>query len=403
MGGSGGAEKYAGSRRARYYSLLFLREVRAGVLRLIEEPDHFTELLERLRAELLVAVDTEAASFHRHRDRVYLLQLSSRSETWLVDPLAISGLEGFGALLADPGIEFVFHDADYDLRLLGHEFGFRATRLFDTRVAAQFLNEPGIGLAALLEKHFGVRLDKQYQRADWSVRPLPEPMLRYAATDTQHLPALRDLLRQRLLERGRLSWAEEECELITAVRWPEPDPPEVQALHVKGARNLSPRALAVFRELYVWRDRTAQEQDRAAFRILVNEAMLALADRLPRALADLAQVRGVGRDLAEHRGAEILAAIERGLALPDAELPEFPRSPRHRPDPLFERRLERLKAARNALAAGWELAPGVLCPNWLLEAIARVGPTTFDVLAGIKGIRRWQLKEFGQDLLEAAN
>jgi ribonuclease D len=371
------------------------------VLRLIEEPAAFTELLDRLRGELLVAVDTEAASFHRHRDRVYLLQLSTRSETWLVDPLAVTGLEGFGALLADPGIEFVFHDADYDLRLLGHEFGFRAARLFDTRIAAQFLNEPGIGLAALLEKYFRVRLDKQFQRADWSLRPLSEPMLNYAATDTAHLPALRDELRQQLLERGRLSWIEEECELITGVRWPEPEAPELQALGVKGARNLSPRGLAIFRELYVWRDRTAEVLDRAAFRILGNEVMFALAERPPNDLGGLTAVRGVGRDLAERRGKEILDAIRRALAMPDSELPGFLRPPRHRPDPLFERRLECLKTLRNELAARFELAPGVLCPNWLLEAIARAVPATPEALAQIGGIRRWQLQEFGGDLLAA--
>ncbi len=369
------------------------------MLRLIEEPDDFTELLDRLRVELLVAVDTEAASFHRHRDRVYLLQLSSRTETWLVDPLAVSGLPGFGALLADPGIEFVFHDADYDLRLLGHEFGFRAARLFDTRVAAQFLNEPGIGLAALLEKHFGVRLDKQYQRADWSLRPLTQPMLRYAATDTEHLPALRDLLRERLLELGRLSWVEEECELLTLVRWPEPEAPETQALGVKGARALTPRALAIFRELYVWRAETADALDRAAFRILGNETMFALAEHPPQDLAALAQTRGIGRDTLERRGKEILAAVRRGLALPDAELPRYARPPRHRPDPAFERRLEQLKTLRTHLAEQYELPPGVLCPNWLLEAIARATPKNLDELRQVEGIRRWQIQEFSNELL----
>jgi ribonuclease D len=372
------------------------------VLRLIEAPGEFAELLARLHGELLVAIDTEAASFHRHRDRVYLLQLSTRSETWLVDPLAVTGLEGFGALLADPGIEFVFHDADYDLRLLGHEFGFRAARLFDTRIAAQFLNEPGIGLAALLEKYFGVHLNKQFQRADWSLRPLSEPMLRYAATDTEHLPALRDALRHQLQERGRLGWVEEECELITGVRWPEPQAPELEALGVKGARNLSPRGLAVFRELYVWRERTAQALDRAAFRILGNESMFALAERPPDGLRGLASVRGLGRDLAERRGSEILAAIGRGLALPESELPGFPRAPRHRPDPLFERRLERLKAVRGDLATRFSLAPGVLCPNWLLEAIARAAPSSPEALGRIEGIRRWQLRELGDYLLAAA-
>ena len=372
-----------------------------NVRRVIETQAEFTELLVRLREELVIAADTEAASFHRYHDRVYLLQLSNRSDTWLVDPLALPGLPGFGDLLADPGIEFVFHDADYDLRLLGHEFGFRAARLFDTRVAAQFLNEPAVGLAALLERYFDARLDKQYQRADWSRRPLAAPMLEYAATDTRHLPALRDLLHARLAACGRLSWVEEECELLTEVRWPEPVSAALEALQVKGTRKLTPRALGVFRELYVWRDATARQLDRAAFRVLGNEVMLSLAERPPRNLADLAQVRGVGRDLVGRRGEEVLEAIQRGLALSDQDLPRFPRNPRHRPDPSFDGRLEKLKVIRNDLASRYQLPLGVLAPNWLLEAIARARPAGLTELAGIPGIRRWQLKEFGPELLSA--
>ena len=108
----------------------------------------------------------------------------------------------------------MFHDADYDLRLLDREYGFRATNLFDTRIAAQLLNEPGVGLAALLERYLGVRLDKRFQRADWSARPLSPGMLEYAAADTRHLPELRDILRGQLRERGRLTWAEEEFGLL---------------------------------------------------------------------------------------------------------------------------------------------------------------------------------------------
>lgn len=368
---------------------------------LITDPADFAALLARLHEEPLVAVDTEAASFHRHHDRVYLLQLSTRRDTWLIDPLAVIGLPGFGDLLADPNVECLFHDADYDLRLLGKEFGFRAARLFDTRVAAQFLNEPGIGLAALIEKYFGMRPDKRFQRADWSARPLTPGMLDYAATDTRHLPDLADLMRGRLDEMGRMAWVAEECELLTGVRWPDPQPPEVEALGVKGARALSPRALAVFRELYVWRTRTSAELDRAAFRVLGNEPMYAIAEHPPADLAALGAIRGVGRENAERRGREIMAAVDRGLAVPEAELPRFPRPPRHRPDPLAVVRLERLKGLRERLVARLQLAPGVICPNWLLEAVSRAAPETTDALAAIPGVRRWQIKEFGEELLAA--
>ena len=370
-------------------------------LRLIQDLPEYSALLDRLRLEPLVAVDTEAASFHRHRDRVYLLQLSTRSETHLVDPLAIHDLPGFGELLADPAIEVVFHDADYDLRLLGYEFGFRASNLFDTRIAAQFLNEPGIGLAAMLEKYVGVRPDKRFQRADWSVRPLTQPMLEYAAMDTRHLPVLRDILRDRLTERGRLDWVVEECALTTAVRWPAPESPEIAALSMKGARALSPRALAVFRELYVWRTRTADTLDRAAFRIVGTEGLIALAERTPIDPSALTGIPGVGRDLIERRGTEILEAVRRGLAVPEANLPRFPRAPRHRPDPSFESKLERLKALRVLLVSRLDLQPGVICPNWLLEGVARDSPETLESLAQVDGIRRWQIAQFGSELLEA--
>ena len=108
-------------------------------MHLIETLDQLEALARRLGSEPLLAVDTEAASFHRYRDRVYLLQVSSRTDTAVVDPLGVAALDRFGALLADPGIEIVFHDGDYDLRLLQLEYGFRAARVFDTRIAAQLL------------------------------------------------------------------------------------------------------------------------------------------------------------------------------------------------------------------------------------------------------------------------
>ena len=89
----------------------------------------------------------------------------------------------------------VFHDADYDLRLLRQDYGWQVANLFDTRIAAQLLGERAFGLAALLEQEFGVRLDKKHQRADWSMRPLTPDMLDYAAQDTYWLLGLRDRLR----------------------------------------------------------------------------------------------------------------------------------------------------------------------------------------------------------------
>jgi ribonuclease D len=370
-------------------------------IRLIQTQDELERLFERLRTEPLLAVDTEAASFHRYKDRVYLLQLSSRQETAVVDPLSVTSLAPLGDVLTNSSIEIVFHDADYDLRLLSQEYGFRGNNLFDTRIAAQLLNEPGVGLAALLEKYLGVQLDKRYQRADWSARPLTPEMLEYAAADTRHLPVLRDLLKERLGERGRLEWAEEEFELLSGVRRGAPEQEEPAYLRLKGAKALGGRALAVLRELVQWREDLARRTDKAAFRILNNEPMLLMAKSPPRDLAALKAVRGIGQEQAERRGREILAAVQRGLEIPEKDLPRIERPPRRVPDAAYEARLERLKAVRNVLATRYDLAPGVLCPNGILEAVARINPATLEQMSQIRELRRWQLREIGSGLLAA--
>ncbi|MBP2648393.1 MAG: 3-5 exonuclease [Gemmatimonadetes bacterium] len=367
---------------------------------LIADQASFDRLMPRFAATGLVAVDTEAASFHKYLDRVYLLQLSSREETVVVDPLAVPDLSAFGAMLADPGIEVVFHDADYDLRLLHQEFGFQATHLFDTRVAAQLLDEPGIGLAALLEKYLQLRIDKRFQRADWSIRPLSEEMLAYAATDTRHLAELRDIMRSRLIELGRLAWAEEEFVVMEGSRWDAEDV-EPGWLRLKGARLLKPRELAVLRSVYQWRDEQAKRLDRAAFRILNNEPILAMAKAPPRDMDALKKIPGIGPDQAERRGRQLLAAVEEALALPEGQLPRIERPPRRATDPALDARLERLKLVRNRLAARYPLQPGVLCPNGTLEAIARANPSTLKDMADIPSVRRWQVAEIGTDLLAA--
>jgi len=369
----------------------------------IRTPAALAEAIAALEREPLVAADTEAASFHRYRDRIYLIQLSSPSRTEIVDPLAITDLSPVGRLLADPAVEKIFHDADYDLRTLDRDYGFRARSMFDTRIAAQFAGEPAVGLAALLEKYAGVKLAKEHQKADWSRRPLPPAMLAYAAADTEHLPVLRERLRARLTELGRLGWAEEEFTRLEELRWTgAPDGADAY-LRIKGAKALAPRQLAALRELYRWRETLAAEQDRATFRIIGNDALLAVARTLPRAPADLSDLGGLPATLAGRHGPALLAAVRRALELPEAELPRRERLPREPRDPAAEARVERLKAARNRVAAELALDPGVLCGRTTLEAVARAQPLPNDRagLARVGELRRWQIDVLGDALLAA--
>ena len=237
----------------------------------IQKNAELLELAQRLDGVALLAADTEAAGYHRYRDTVCLLQLSTRLDTYVIDALALADLSALAPIFAQAETEIVFHDADYDLRLLSRDFGFTVNRLFDTKIAAQFVGEASFGLGSLVEKYLGITLEKKHQRADWAQRPLPADMLHYAAEDTRHLPELRDALRGELVKRGRLSWAEEEFKLAQQARWLASEENEA-FLRTKGARDLKPRELAVLRELHAWRERAAESRDIATFRVLSNEA-----------------------------------------------------------------------------------------------------------------------------------
>jgi ribonuclease D len=351
-----------------------------------------------------LALDTEGASFHRFVDRVYLLQLSTRELSAIVDPLpmAPADLAGLGALAEDRAVEVVFHDADYDLRLLHQDYGWRVTNIFDTRIAAQLIGLKAFGLAALLERYFGVQLDKKYQRADWSMRPLTPGMLDYAAQDTRYLLDLRDRLRAELERLGRWSWAEEEFARLEGTQFAGDDADNA-FLRLKGARDLSRRELALLRELVQWRDGVAAELDRATFRVAGNEVLLEMARQAPETKEALLAIKGVPRGMAESRGAEMLAAVRRGVAVPDAQLPRFPKAARWERDPDFDDKVARVKAVRDAAAARLELDPGVLCSRDRLEAVVRRAPRTVADLADVRDLRRWQIEVLGEEMVRALN
>ena len=347
-----------------------------------------------------IALDTEGASFHRFIDRIYLLQLSTRESSAILDPLTIGVPEGLGRLLESRDVEVVFHDADYDLRLLHQDYGWRVTNIFDTRVAAQLLGLRAFGLAALLERYFSIKLDKKHQRADWSMRPLTAGMLEYAAQDTEFLLDLRDRLGNELEKLGRASWAAEEFARLEGTRWDAENDREA-FLRVKGARDLTRRQLAILRELIAWRDGVAESLDRATFRVISNETLLEIARVAPTARVQLGGVKGMPRGILESRAPDILENVARGVAVPENELPRFPRSQRWERDPDFDDVVSRLKTVRDAAAARLDLDPGVLCPRERMEAVARKRPTRVEELADIPDFRRWQIEQLGEEFVRA--
>lgn len=362
-----------------------------------------TEEIEDFAAELqgqtCIGVDLEADALHNYQEKVCLLQFTTSERTLLVDPLQGASLQPLAAVLAAGGVRKIFHAGDYDLRCLRRDFGIEISGLFDTMIGAQFCGEEKIGLADLLRKYFAVELDKRFQKADWSLRPLPEDMANYAAEDTRHLHRLAELIEQRLVELGRLEWLEEECRLLEQVRFAEHEGPLFQRF--KGAGTLERRQLATLEELLLWRDSQAKRRNRPLFKVIGNAQLLAIAKQQPKDRSELKAVPGLSPGFIDRFGRNFLAAVATAQALPAEALPVYPRERGPERDPEVDRRLKKLKSWRQARAAELELDPGVLINNATLEQVARQLPADLEQLAALPGIRNWQVQVLGRDLLRA--
>ncbi len=354
---------------------------------------------EQLQQEKVIAVDLEADSLHSYREKVCLLQFTTSFGTVLVDPLAVPDLSPLKPVMSDPGVRKIFHAADYDIRCLSRDFAMDVHGLFDTMVACQFLGEEKVGLADVLNKYFGVELDKRYQRADWSVRPLTEGMIRYAAEDTRHLHRLAGLLEEKLTQKGRLLWVVEEFSLVEKVRHGEQKGPLF--LRAKGTGSLTRRQLAALEELLQWRDGEALRRDCPPFKVAGNKALIELARCMPRTMKGMLGIEGFSPRLVERYGKNILKAIEAGLVLPVDKLPVYPRTERRVKDPEADRRLALLKQWRKEMAENLRIDPGIVINNALLEEIARRRPLSVSQLEGLPGMKNWQRQVLGERIIEA--
>jgi ribonuclease D len=359
-------------------------------------------LARELAAEKVIGVDTEADSFYHYFDKTCLVQIATRRQIYLVDPLALGGpreLAPLGPIFASPTICKVFHAAEYDIFVLKRDCSFEFRNLFDTMISAQLLGYPSVGLASLGKRHFHVDLPKDEQRSDWSQRPLTAQQMSYAAADVLYLIPLAERLTRELRKAKRLAWAEEEFEALTQRAWPERHFDEYGYLRIKGARHLDPRSLSVLRELYKMRDLRAQELDRPSFKVMGNRTLLEIAERKPRKLSELAEIKGITDLLLRRLGRHTLAAVKAGRTSDHGPLPRLGTG-RRRMDRTADRRLAALKVWRTRRAAELSMDPGVLCPNSGLEAIAWRNPRSAEDLESLDELKGWFVKSFGAEAVE---
>ena len=364
---------------------------------LIENDADLNKIVAELQKEPVIGVDLEADSMFHYQEKVCLLQISTHALNIVIDPLSVQDLSPLAPVFADARIRKVFHGADYDIRSLYRDFGIEVHSLFDTQIAARFLGARETGLASLLKMRFDVLSDKKYQKKDWSQRPLPAAMLKYAVQDICYLLPLAGILERELIEKGLLFCVEEECEQLSGVR-PNSSRNRPFFLSFKGAARLDPRSLAVLEKILCFRDQVARHRDRPHFKVLGNKQIMEIVRIKPVTKTDLTGIQGLSPKLIDHMGKSLIEKIREGLSLPDEALPVYPKKTRQRLKSKEAARVKALKSWRERLSEKWGVDPAVVCTNAQIQAIAIANPGEPEDMECIEDIKKWQIKLFGLDI-----
>ncbi|MFZ4816157.1 MAG: ribonuclease D [Phototrophicaceae bacterium] len=355
----------------------------------------FRAMLNTIKDSPLLALDTESNGMYAYKERVCLIQLSTRTSDFIIDPFEIKNLQPLGDILNNPQIEKVFHAAEFDLMTLKRDYGFVVQNLFDTMFAARILGYTAFGLGSLLEQFFGVRVDKSHQRDDWGRRPLPQASLRYAQMDTHFLPTLRDQFKAALEQGGR--WEEaleifvEASDVPAAERHFDPE----GYWDLGRPSQLTRREFAVLREVYLLRESLAEQEQVPSFKIFTNRLLIHLAQHYPRTLTQLGQVPEISALQVRRFGNAILEAVKRGRL---SSLPTPPPLPPPPPAELTER-YTLLQQWRKERGIQRGVDSEIILSKAALWRLARQLPTTLDELRQIEGIGPERFRLYGEELL----
>lgn len=370
--------------------------------KIIDTKTALSDLAQRLQTQKMIGVDMEADSLYHFKEKVCLIQIATEDSNIVIDPLKIKDLAALKPVFSNSAVQKVFHGADYDIRSLYRDFKIDVNNLFDTQLACRFLGMGETSLEAVLKIWFKVRLNKKYQRKDWSQRPLPENMMAYAAEDARYLIPLAKDLNSKLAQNGRLGWVLEECEYLSKVR-PVFNDSQPLFLGFKGAGKLDPRNLAVLEALLQFRKNIAQKKDRPLFKVIQNQSLLVIAVESPRSIKQLEQTQALSANQIQMYGQNILKAVQKAIKIPSESLPKYPRKKAPTIKPHVGKRVKALREWRDHQADRLEIDPALLFTNALISTIAVKNPDNFKALSKISELKNWLKTEFGQDITKILN
>jgi ribonuclease D len=348
----------------------------------------------------IIGVDTEANSFFAYHERLCLMQVSTDSQDWILDPFALGDdMQIMAPLLADPEVIKIFHAAEFDLMLIKKDMGVEVKGMFDTQVAMTFLRHQKTGLAALIESYYGIKLSKDEQRSNWGKRPLSDKQIAYARIDTHFLVDLYNKLVPELEEQNMAGAAYGEFDrqmreiLIPAANNPD------RYLKFKGAKKLDSSQLAKLQVVFEWREDTASKKDVPPFKVMSNQGLIGIAETNPRSIKELAEIKGVGWKIAKRIGDKIfklLGSVEgKTVEFQAKKVSKEERRARQ----IRRDNADALKAWRTTAANELDLPSERLIHRRQLEEIAYVLPQTSEELNKVVQLNDWQREQFEASLL----
>ncbi len=360
----------------------------------VDQPNKLADLADELASEEIIAVDTESNSLYAYQEQVCLLQFSTSKKDYLVDAVLLEDLSLLEPIFSSNHILKVFHAAEYDLICLFRDYGFRFNYLFDTMIAARTLGYQAIGLGSLLERFFGIKVNKRYQRANWGQRPLKPEMLHYARLDSHYLIRLQALLREALVKAGWWELALEDFRRLTQNVEDTTESSEEDFWKIKGARDLSPEKAAVLKSLYHYRESRAKALDRPPFKVISHQALIEVAQTNPHYEEELDLLPSLSGRLVRRHGKGLMRAVRKGRDAPLAYPPK-----NHRPPDLVLARIDALREWRKLTGRELGVPSDVVLPRDVLNRIAWAGPKTVeDLRAAMKDVP-YRFDRFGDEIL----
>ncbi len=386
-------------------------EIGSGGPILIYNSRQLVQMFKHIAKHKLLALDTESNSLFAYYSRICLIQLSVPIDDsnldplhvvdFLVDPLRLSTdeISALGTLITEQQIEVVMHAAENDVLLLQREYGFRFPKIFDTQLAARFLGWKAVGLAALLETHFGVISDKRMQRTNWGERPLTPQQIAYAQMDTHYLLAMRQMFITQLHTHKRWDDTADAFQRLSRIDASSRTSNERTLWQMSVSREIVPRHTGMLEALWEWRESEAQRLNRPSFKVMNDEVLAHLAEQRPETLAAFKSIGGMSDHQVHRYGQALLRVIRENQERRPPAAPEPHLSAEQMLDKSTRRLYDKLRAWRSEAAMQRSIPPELVFTNQTLIEIAQIPSVTLSKLQSLADVGQWKSQLYGDEIL----